>query len=507
MGWHSGMVAVASAGYGPGCMAARQPRRTRVRRAFLLLPIALLTTVVSVALHPAAAATPVPSVGPTPTPPRVSQLGSTHCRPSRRRRRRARHPSSRRAQGRRPATRRSSDRPCRSRALVSRRRHVSRCRLDSTVSGSVTASRDISVAIVLPDGATWSGVSGMADIGTRAPVSRETSFAIASVSKTFTAALDPRARGGRDRRSRCIRAALPPGRQEDLGQDQGPSVARPYEWPARLLLPSVHRPPAAIASRPPVGRHARAQIPRQALLGARQELALLEHELPAPRDGRGGRRQEAARATRSSSASSSRSGSTTPGISPRIRRRADVAHGYRFTSTSTAAPAIDLTDGTPLVPFTSVVTAAGGAGRLRLDGSGSRALGAGLVRRPGPPTRIPCRDGRSEHHRRVEVVDPVRLRHPGRRDRRAPHTRPFRSPAGVPVGDALHPRSRRVDRRRHQPEPYRPGAHRPVTAEARPHAGRSHLRLPGASLASIRAPAGPPATQHEYGKVTCRARV
>ena len=40
----------------------------------------------------------------------------------------------------------------------------------------------------------------------------------------------------------------------------------------------------------------------------------------------------------------------------------DVAHGYRFASASTAAPAIDLSDGTPLVPFTSVVTAAGGAG-------------------------------------------------------------------------------------------------------------------------------------------------
>jgi CubicO group peptidase (beta-lactamase class C family) len=47
----------------------------------------------------------------------------------------------------------------------------------------------ISVAIVLPDGSTWSGVSGLADVPEKVAVTRSTSFAIASVSKTFTAAL------------------------------------------------------------------------------------------------------------------------------------------------------------------------------------------------------------------------------------------------------------------------------------------------------------------------------
>jgi len=64
----------------------------------------------------------------------------------------------------------------------------------------------------------------------------------------------------------------------------------------------------------------------------------------------------------------------------------DVAHGYRFTSTSTAAPAIDLTDGTPLVPFTSVVTAAGGAGGFASTARDlahwAQALYGGQVLRP-----------------------------------------------------------------------------------------------------------------------------
>ena len=49
------MVAVANTRYGPRCMTALRPGRTGVRRALLLLPIALVVTVASVALRPAAA--------------------------------------------------------------------------------------------------------------------------------------------------------------------------------------------------------------------------------------------------------------------------------------------------------------------------------------------------------------------------------------------------------------------------------------------------------------------
>ena len=47
----------------------------------------------------------------------------------------------------------------------------------------------ISVTIIFPDGSSWLGVSGVADVAAKTPVTPSTSFAIASVSKTFTAAL------------------------------------------------------------------------------------------------------------------------------------------------------------------------------------------------------------------------------------------------------------------------------------------------------------------------------
>ena len=354
--------------------------------------------VASVALHPAAAATPVPSAGPTPTAAPVSRWSRSAAV---RRRDAGGEPdtaSSRRAQGRRPATRRSSDRPCRSRARVSppQTRLALQARLDRL--RQRYGIPGISVAIVLPDGATWSGVSGMADVGDQG--ARDPRDIVRHRQRQQD--LHRRARSSRsprrERRPRCIRrgATCPAVKKISVKIKVRQLLDHTSGLRDFFFHPSIDQP---LLSRPARrwDADARAQVRRQAVLGARQELALLEHELP--RSSGWSRRPSAGSRspTRSGSASSSRSGSTTPGISPRSRRRTDVAHGYRFTSASTAAPAIDLSDGTPLVPFTSVVTAAGGAGAVRLDGRGPRALGAGLVRRRGPPTRIPRRDGRSEH--------------------------------------------------------------------------------------------------------------
>jgi D-alanyl-D-alanine carboxypeptidase len=47
----------------------------------------------------------------------------------------------------------------------------------------------VSVAILWNDGRTWLGVSGMADVASKTPVTTDSGFALASISKTFTAAV------------------------------------------------------------------------------------------------------------------------------------------------------------------------------------------------------------------------------------------------------------------------------------------------------------------------------
>jgi D-alanyl-D-alanine carboxypeptidase len=47
----------------------------------------------------------------------------------------------------------------------------------------------VQATVIFANGSTWTGVRGLADVATRRPVRAETPFAIASVTKTFTAAL------------------------------------------------------------------------------------------------------------------------------------------------------------------------------------------------------------------------------------------------------------------------------------------------------------------------------
>jgi CubicO group peptidase (beta-lactamase class C family) len=67
-----------------------------------------------------------------------------------------------------------------------------------------------------------------------------------------------------------------------------------------------------------------------------------------------------------------------------------MVRSYRFAGTNSKLPGIDLSDGTPVVPFTSVVTAAGAAGSIASTPSDlvrwARALYGGSVL--APATRV-----------------------------------------------------------------------------------------------------------------------
>jgi CubicO group peptidase (beta-lactamase class C family) len=220
----------------------------------------------------------------------------------------------------------------------------------------------ISAAVIFPDGSTWLGTSGMADIEQSAPVTTDTAFAMASVSKTFTAAL--------------IMALVQDGRLS-------------LDTTAASVLPSLRLDPAVTVRQlldHTSGLH-------DFFFGKGVDAALL---------GDPGRRWDIADSMDFVGKPYFKSGTgwhysntnylvlgaiaetvggaplgeqlrtrfldplglTHTTYQPDEAPRGPVAHGYRFRTGSATAPAIDLTDGSAIVPFTSVVTAAAGAGGI-----------------------------------------------------------------------------------------------------------------------------------------------
>ena len=240
----------------------------------------------------------------------------------------------------------------------------------------------VSVAVLFPDGSTWLGASGVADVADAIPVTADTAFAIASMSKTFTAAL--------------ILALQQEGR---LGLDV----------PAATYLPELDLDPA-ITVRQLMDHtsglrdyffHARIDA---ALLKAPDRRWAPEDALryvgkPYSKPGRGWHYSNtnylilgllAERVGAAPLGSQLRARFFEPlGLSdtfyqPSEAPRGPIAHGYRFAPT--AAGPIDLSDGSPFMPFTSVVTAAAGAGAVAASASDlarwARALYAGSVLPP-----------------------------------------------------------------------------------------------------------------------------
>jgi D-alanyl-D-alanine carboxypeptidase len=371
--------------YGARCMAATQPRRAGARRALLILLVAVATAVSAVTLRPllsehpgteltgAATATssPKPTTDPSPSAPAATRSPDTASPVPTGEPTPAPSASASPTDFAVPGASASPPQPVNTPPLVPVNDHLT-CATHVALQARLDQLRvrygmpGVSAAIIMSDGSTWLGVSGLADVSTARPVTTSTSFAIASISKTFTAAL--------------ILALAEEGRID-------------LDAPVRMYLPALKK----VGSR---------VLVRQLLdhtSGLRDYFfhASIDRALLSNRD----RRWDSAEALRYVGKAYFKPGAgwhysntnylvlgllaEKVGRKPlgdQIRARflrplgldrtwyqpgepaeANVAHGYRFTSTSRTAKPIDLSDGTRIVPFTAVITAAGGAGGYASD--------------------------------------------------------------------------------------------------------------------------------------------
>jgi D-alanyl-D-alanine carboxypeptidase len=220
----------------------------------------------------------------------------------------------------------------------------------------------ISATILFSDGSTWQGSAGLADVAARRPVTPDTAFPAASISKTFTAALIlalvHEGRLGLDAPVTSYLPALRIDRTITVRQllDHrsglrdfyfGPGIDKALlskpalVWDAARSLRYVGKPFA----KPGTSWHYSNTnylilgLVAQAVAGASVADQLQTRFLtPLGLDHTYYQSVEAP-------------------LGP-------VTHAYRFTGASLKLPAIDVSDGTPVVPFTSVVTAAGAAGSI-----------------------------------------------------------------------------------------------------------------------------------------------
>ena len=345
------MVPGAGSRYRAGGMASPRRRRTAIRRALPILSLVVLVPLVSL------------TIGPVLSAPRPTESLSAQGTPGTG------------SQGREPD---KVDGPAPSRAIPSvspitqlpRRangpsataavRIALRARLDGI--REKYAIPGVSVTIIFPDGTAWVSAGGMADLATGTPVTPDTAFALASVTKTFTGAL--------------IMALVEEGKLNLDGQ-------------VRTYMPGLRLDPKVTV---------RQLLDHTSGLGdyffhpAIDPLLLAEPDRrwteseslkytgkPYFQPGRGWHYSNtnylilgmiAERVGHASLADQFRDRFFDPlGLDgtyyqPTEIARGPVAHGYRFKTTATDSPAIDLTADGPIVPFASVVTASGGAGAL-----------------------------------------------------------------------------------------------------------------------------------------------
>lgn len=220
----------------------------------------------------------------------------------------------------------------------------------------------ISATIFFRDGTSWTGNSGLADVAGGTKVADDTAFALGSVSKTYTAALILALAG-----EGAIDLDAPAaGYLGGLPLDPGITVRMLLDHTSGLddyfLHASIDR---------------ALQADRGAAWSARRTLGFVGKPYFAP--GKGwhysntnylylGLIAERVTGEQLGIALNERFfaplGLDATWYQAAEKPRAPTAHGYRFNGTKRSATPIDLSDGSDIVPFTSVVTAAAGAGSI-----------------------------------------------------------------------------------------------------------------------------------------------
>jgi CubicO group peptidase (beta-lactamase class C family) len=218
------------------------------------------------------------------------------------------------------------------------------------------------VTIIFRDGTSWTGSSGRSDVGAGVEVSAGTAFALASVSKTYTAALVLALAGdGRIDLDAPARTYLP-----GAAIDRRITVRQLLDHTSGLDDYFLH---------PPIDRALQAEP--DAFWSVRRTLRYVGKAYFPPGTGWHYSNTNylylgliAERVAGTPLAVALRDRFFTPlGLHHTWYQAVEaplgpVAHGYRFASSRVTAPPIDLSDGTDVVPFTSVVTAAAGAGSI-----------------------------------------------------------------------------------------------------------------------------------------------
>ena len=220
----------------------------------------------------------------------------------------------------------------------------------------------MSVTIDFADGTSWTGVSGLADVATRRKVAAGTTFAVGSISKTFLAALVLElADKGKLRLDDRVVRYLP-----DLRLDRRITVRQLLDHTSGLFDYFLNTKIDAALRRAPTRTWT-----------AKEALAYMRTAYFPP--GRGWHYSNANYVVLGLLAEKVGGESLAAQYRARFFNpldltetfyqideppRGELAHGYRFAEASKKSRPIDLADGTGVAPFTSVVSAAGGAGSI-----------------------------------------------------------------------------------------------------------------------------------------------